>query len=354
MRTSTSGSIGMIRARVATIALLLALTLIGCGSDDPAQSGSTEPAADTSTTEGDAAASGEEHTIALVSALASISYYTTMNCGAQAAAEEQGVEVIYEAPNNFDAAEQQQILQSLLVRGIDGLIVVPADTSALNNTLSSTAEDMPVMTTDLAPSEEIGLAAIASDGREGGALAADYMAEQLEGESGTVLVLANNPNIIPVVQRAEGFIDAMGELAPDIEVLPIEYSGGEPSDAATIVSNTLRAHPDLVGVFATFEPSVFGTMSALAGTDREDDLLVVGYDADPAEVEALKEGKISALVIQTPYEMGYQSVTQMSQVLKGELDPEEIEYQQTTPVVLATADNLEDPEVEKYLYTTDC
>ena len=348
-----SGSIGASRALVA-LAVVLAMVLAGCGNEAAEDPVASEDTGASETTASEGTAEGGDHTIALVSALASISYYTTMNCGAQAAAEEQGVEVTYEAPNAFDAAEQQQIIQSLLVKGIDGLIVVPADTSALNNTLKEQADKMPVMTTDLAPSEEIGLAAIASDGNEGGALAAEYMAGELGDKKGTVLVLANSPNVIPVVQRAEGFIDAMGDLAPDIEVLPIEYSGGEPSDAATIVSNTLRAHPDLVGVFATFEPSVFGTMSAVAGTDREDDLMVVGYDADPAEVDALKAGKISALVIQTPYEMGYQSVTQMSQVLKGELDPEEIDYQQTTPVVLATADNLEDPEVEKYLYTTDC
>lgn len=336
--------------RVLLPLVVLSLLAAACGTASQSQDGGASPSAAESS---EASADGE-HTIALVSALASISYYTTMNCGAQAAAEEQGVEVIYEAPNNFDAAEQQGILQSLFVRGIDGLIVVPADTVALNNTLSDAAEDMPVMTTDLNPSEEIGLAAIASDGREGGALAAEYMAEQLAGESGSVLVLANNPNIIPVVQRAEGFIDKMAELAPDIEVLPIEYSGGEPADAATIVSNTLRAHPDLVGVFATFEPSVFGTLSAVAGTDREDDLLIVGYDANPAEVDALREGKLGALVIQTPYEMGYQSVTQMSQVLKGEISADEIEYDQTTPVVLATADNLSDPDVERYLYTDEC
>ena len=213
---------------------------------------------------------------------------------------------------------------------------------------------MPVMTTDLAPSEEIGLAAIASDGAKGGALAADHMASALEGQTGTVLVLANAPTITPVVARADGFAERMAEIAPDIEVLPTEFSGGEPSDAAKIVDNTLRAHPDLVGVFATFEPSVFGTMSALAGSDRAEDITVVGYDADPAEVDALKAGDIDALVIQTPYEMGYQAVKQMTEVLNGDVEEDEIEYQQTTPVVLATADNLTDPEVEKYLYTNEC
>ena len=185
-------------------------------------------------------------------------------------------------------------------------------------------------------------------------MAADYMAKALSGKKGTVLVLANSPNIIPVVDRANGFIDGMKQKAPDITVLPIEYSGGEPASAATIVSNTLRAHPDLVGVFASFEPSVFGTMSALTSSGKKNQVTVVGYDADDAEVQALKDGKIAALVVQTPYEMGYQSVTQVSKVLKGELDPSKITYQQTTPVVLATKDNLSDPDVAKYLYKSSC
>jgi ribose transport system substrate-binding protein len=345
---------GNSRPRAVTgVILALTMGLAACGGAGSSAPAGTANVPGSSVSSSPATGDGD-YTIALVSALASISYYTTMNCGAQAAAAEQGVEVIYEAPNNFDAAEQQQILNSLFVRDLDGLIIVPADTVALNNTLTEASKDMPVMTTDLNPSEQIGLAAIASDGKEGGALAAEHMAKQLAGKTGSVLVLANNPNIIPVVQRAEGFIEKMAELVPDVEVLPIEYSGGEPSDAATIVSNTLRGHPDLVGVFATFEPSVFGTMSAVAGTDREDDLVIVGYDANPAEVDALREGKLAALVIQTPYEMGYQSVTQMSKLLKGEITAESIQYDQKTPLVLATADNLTNPDVEKYLYTDEC
>jgi len=293
-------------------------------------------------------------TIALVSALASISYYTTMKCGAQQAAKEQGVKLIYEAPKNFDAAEQQQIIQSLLIKKVNGLIVVPADTVALNNTLKSVASKMPFMTTDLNPSIPIGLANIQSRGFDGGMLAAKRMAQKLRGKSGSVLILENSPTIIPVVDRGKGFIAGMKRLAPKIKVLPVRYTGGEPADAATAVSNTLRANADLVGIFATFEPSVLGTISALAGSSKKNQITVVGYDADAAEVQALKANKLDALVIQKPWQMGYDAVTQMAKVLKGTLKPASIKYKQVTPLVLATKANLNKPSVKKFLYSDSC
>lgn len=301
-----------------------------------------------------AAPQATKKTIALVSALASISYYTTMKCGAQQAAREQGVNLIYQAPTKFDAAEQQQIIQSLLVKKIDGLIVVPADTVALNNTLKSVAKKMPFMTTDLNPSVPIGLANIQSRGFDGGMLAAKRMAQKLGGKTGTVLVLENSPTIIPVVDRGKGFIAGMKKLAPKVKVLPVQYTGGEPADAATAVSNTLRAHSDLVGIFATFEPSVLGTISALAGSPKKSQITVVGYDADAAEVQAVKANKLDALVIQKPWQMGYDAVTQMAKVLKGTLKASQIKYKQVTPLVLATKANLNQPSVKKFLYSDSC
>ena len=131
----------------------------------------------------------------------------------------------------------------------------------------------------------------------------------------------------------------MKKLAPNIKILPVKYTGGEPADAATAVNNVLRANSDLVGMFSTFEPSVLGTISALTGSCKSQ-ITHIGYDADAAEVQALKAGKLDALVIQKPRQMGYDAVTQMAKVLKGTLKHSAIKYDQPTPLVLATKANL--------------
>ena len=91
------------------------------------------------------------------------------------------------------------------------------------------------------------------------------------------------------VPSFETNVAGMKKLAPNIKILPVQYTGGEPADAATAVNNVLRANSDLVGIFSTFEPSVLGTISALAGSSKKSQITHVGYDADAAEVEGVND-----------------------------------------------------------------
>ena len=77
---------------------------------------------------------------------------------------------------------------------------------------------------------------------------------------------------------------------------------------------------------------------------------VVGFDAGAAQIEQLEAGDVQALVVQKPYDIGVQGVQQaVAAVTGGEVTPEI-----STDFVVATADNLEDPEIAPYIYRTEC
>ena len=77
---------------------------------------------------------------------------------------------------------------------------------------------------------------------------------------------------------------------------------------------------------------------------------VVGFDAGPAQVEQLEAGDVQALVMQKPYDIGYQGVQQAVLAVLGEEVTPEIE----TDFVVATTDNMEDPEINQWFYRADC
>jgi ribose transport system substrate-binding protein len=52
----------------------------------------------------------------------------------------------------------------------------------------------------------------------------------------------------------------------------------------------------------------------------QDNVKVVGFDADPPSIVAMGEGKVDAMVVQNPYEMGYQSVKLMKALLTDDTD----------------------------------
>jgi len=77
---------------------------------------------------------------------------------------------------------------------------------------------------------------------------------------------------------------------------------------------------------------------------------VVGFDAGPDQIQQLEAGDVQALVAQKPYDIGVQGVEQAVAALAGETVTEEIE----TESLIVTQDNLDDPEVNKYIYKSDC
>ena len=78
-----------------------------------------------------------------------------------------------------------------------------------------------------------------------------------------------------------------------------------------------------------------------------DDVVIIGYDADKEEIEALKNGKIFGLVVQNPYGMGYAAVVAEARCVLESGNEAEID----TGYIWVTAENLDRKETQQMLYT---
>ena len=278
-------------------------------------------------------------------------FYVSMECGVQAAAADiGGITVDVQGPDAFDATLQNPILDAVIASAPDALLVAPNDVEASAGPLQRAQDEgIEVILVDTVVNDEtIGASRIASDNFGGGVAAADALAELIGGE-GTVMVINVNPGISTTDLRQQGFEEQIATY-PDIEYIGTEFSNNEPARAAEIVTATLAANPDLAGIFATNLFSAQGTATGLLQAGVQGDVQVVGFDAGPAQVEQLEAGDVQALVMQKPYDIGYQGVQQAVLAVLGEEVTPEIQ----TDFVVATAENLEDPEVSQYLYKASC
>lgn len=74
------------------------------------------------------------------------------------------------------------------------------------------------------------------------------------------------------------------------------------------VRNAIGNHKDLkvlVGIWSYNAPAIVDVVRTL---DRRKDFTVVVFDAEPDTITAMKDNQIDAMVIQNPFEMGYQGV----------------------------------------------
>lgn len=337
---------------------LVALAAAGLATTAGAASASTAPPDSEPAADGSAAAegteafdlSGEGLDITFVQGVKGDEFYVSMECGVRDAAAEFGGNIEVQGPDQFDATMQNPILDSVISSGPDAILVAPNDVEASAGPLERAQEaGIEVILVDTVVNDpEIGASRIASDNFEGGVMAADALAE-LIGEEGEVLVINVKPGISTTDQRQAGFEEQIATY-PDITYIGVEFSNNEPARAAEIVTATLASHPDLKGIFATNLFSAQGTATGLLQAGKQGDVQVVGFDAGPAQVEQLEAGDVQALVVQKPYDIGFFGVQQAIAAVLGE----EVTPEISTDFVVATADNLDDPEISQYLYKANC
>lgn len=310
------------------VMLAVSLSLAGCaGTSGPPTSGT------------------DTQNLELILGLNGMSYYETLACGAKEAAEGTNVVVNVSAANEWALSAQTTVLNGALSRGPNAVAIVPVDPKGLSGPLGQASEQgIHVMAADQALDPSIdAVATILSDNLQGGELAGEAALTALDG-AGKVLVIAPPPGASGEDARVDGFVDAA--KAGGLTLVETQYAADQTA-AATAVSASLSAHPDLALVYATNEYTLLGAVSALKTAQLNQKVLAVGVDASQAEVDALRAGDVYALVAQQPHMIGKLVVEQMIALNAGEA----VEPHTSVPMVLLTRSS---DDIDDYTYEPTC
>lgn len=323
--------------RIASI-ILTALWLAGCESDQ--------------TREGKTGAIGglnKPHAPAHVLFLAKSStesFWEIMHEGAQQAATECGLQLDWLSPaTEGDPQSQARLLFTRMhVVPYAGVILAPQDASQLAPAVDSLAQkQIPVIIVDSEIATTNIVSFMASDNLRGGALAAQQIGLLLKGQ-GSVYLQRFWKDAPATLQRENAFAEELHRNFGSIELtIGKRFAGPTSREAyahAKIDLQKLSSAPD--AAFCPNEPSCRGLHKALRDLSMSHTRLVA-FDAHPELIQGLQQGSISALLVQDPWNMGYQSVRQMSDRLAGR----PVLKQVSTSLMLVTRDNLNHPAVQK-------
>ena len=320
-------------------AMVVTLALTACGGSE-----SEEPAGDAA----GGAEGGDQPTIAIVSKGFQHQFWQAVESGAQDAAEELGAEITFEGPESeSEVAAQIEMLRTALDRNPDALAFAALDSQAAAPMMQEAEErGIPVVAFDSGVDSDVPVTTVATDNKAAAALAAEHMVE-LTGGEGKVAMVVHDQTSVTGVQRRDGFMEYIEENAPGIEIVDVQYGGGDQLRSTDITNAILQANPDLAGIYASNEGSAIGVVNAVRQSGiNPDDLAVIGFDSGQAQIEAIKEGIMDGAITQNPVGMGYQTVEAAIAAINGEELPESID----TGFFWYTADNMDDPEIAAALY----
>ena len=312
-----------------------AVVVAGCGSE-------------AESTGGGAAGGGK---VAFVQGFTTDEYYVSEKCGFEDEARKRGLEPIVDGPANFDPVQQTPVLQAVIQKKPDAILLDPTDAKALVAPIQQAKNaGIPLMTSGNSVDSPVPFTFISANQEEGGRLAAEKLM-QLLPDGGKVVVVGAKPGATATDQRQAGFEKAI-EAAGSYELLPTQIAtNNDPTQAASLLAASLQAHKDLAGVFAVNVNTAKGVINQLRLSKQGGKVKAVAFDAAPAEVQAIKEGLLQGAVSQNPRKIGELAVDNMQRYLDGKRDiPKE---QPQTPFVI-DEQNVDSPEGKAAAYVGSC
>ena len=268
------------------------------------------------------AASGEEtaaaagdYKLALITMDSIDQHWITLKEGAEKAASELGVELVFMAPNTKDDAQQIEQVNNAVAGGCNAIIVAANGPDAISSALNeASAAGVKIVYVD-SPANVPAEATFSTDNTAAGKTAGETMLAELSNKgitSGKIGIVNVNAATASTVAREAGFREAFE--GTDFELLETQYGEGDAAKSQGIAENYITQ--GVVGIFGCNEGSTNGAGNAVKAAGA--DVVCVGFDKSDAILGLIADGYILATMAQNPDVMGYEGVKAAVAALNGE------------------------------------
>ena len=296
------------RSAAMLLAGLLAVSMSACG-------GGNSGAADNSGTSQADSSNGKTHKLSVVLKTTSSEYWSYVIAGIEQAEKDLGnVEVDVRGANSDTDFDGQLNMVETIVNAdmCEAIAIAPLQADQIANALTGVKIPVLAIDTNFEQAETFIGTAHEDAAYQGG----KYVAEQI-GKGGKVVVLANIQGESTSEARVAGYRKALEEGG--CEIISTQYTDGVGDKAVTVTDGVLQSFPDIDAIVCCADDVALGASRAIRQTGRDGDgIIICGFDGISSGVQAVVDGEISCTVAQDPYNMGYQCVKSLLDVVEGE------------------------------------
>lgn len=259
--------------------------------------------------------------IAYIGACTNLPFWVTLRDEARKKAEGLGVEFVDLTPPQLDAQAQKDAFDNALQQRVDGIIIGAADNRAFDDSLDrAQAMGIPVVAVDTGIDHPWIASLVQTDNLASARIAGKYVLEHMK-KPGKVLIVGGTLGHQTGDARRQGVEEVLKEAG--IEVI-FRAADWIPEKAYEITQNELNAHPDITAIFGAWDPGALAAKAAVAEKGLLGKILIVGFDGDPAALEAIKNGEIAATIKQDNVKMGRDGVQLLVDIINGKEVPKYI------------------------------
>ena len=265
------------------------------------------------------ATSGKKTVVAMMPKAKGDPYFISCQAGADEAAKELGVELLWDGPTDLDPAKQNEVVEAWITRGVDAIAVSVENKEGISTVLrKAKAKGIKVITWDADAQKDARDYLINQATPEGiGNTLMDEAARILNGKGEFAIITAS----LSAANQNEWIKHIKARLAekyPDIKLVATQPSDGDRDRAFAETQNVLKVYPNVRLIMAIAAPAVPGAAEAVKQSGRAE-VKVTGLSLPNMCKPYIKEGVIDSIVLWNTGDLGYLTVYAADGLSKGNL-----------------------------------
>ncbi|HEX2489430.1 MAG TPA: substrate-binding domain-containing protein, partial [Blastocatellia bacterium] len=261
----------------------------------------------------------ERLTVAMMPKAKGDPYFVSCRKGAEEAARELGVELIWDGPTDLDPVKQTEVVEGWITRGVDVIAVSVENKVGISSVLKKARErGIRVVTWDADAQEDARDFFINQATPQGiGHTLTDEAARILAGKGEFAIITAS----LSAANQNEWIKHIKARLAekyPDLKLVAIQPSDGDRERAFAETQTVLKVYPNVKLIMGIAAPAVPGAAEAVKQSGRKD-VKVIGLSLPNLCKPYVHDGVIESVVLWNTLDLGYLTVYAANELGAGKL-----------------------------------
>ena len=260
-------------------------------------------------------------TVAMMPKSKGNAYFIACRQGAEEAARELGIELIWDGPTDPDPAKQNEVIEAWITRRVDVIAVAVENRAGVSTVLRKARErGIKVLTWDADAEPDARDFLVNQATPQGiGTTLMDHAGRILGGQGEFAIITASltAANMIEWQKHIEA---RRAEKYPDIKMAALRPCDDKQAKAFDETNTVLNAHPNVKLIMAICSPAVPGAAEAVKQSGRGD-VKVIGLGLPNDNKRYVHEGITEAVVLWNTRDLGYLTVHSAQALHEGRLKP---------------------------------
>ncbi|HLZ53723.1 MAG TPA: substrate-binding domain-containing protein [Verrucomicrobiae bacterium] len=243
-------------------------------------------------------------------------YWSVVRLGCDFATRQlNDVDLDFRFLENGTPVAQQELLNTLVTNGADGIVISPIDPETQAGFLDNLATNTLLVCADSDAAKSQRRCYIGTDNVAAGMQAAELLKAALP-QGGKIVLFVGYANAENTKDRSQGI--QKGLAGSNIQIADTLLDGNASDVAQKNAEDVLSKYPDLAGVACLNGYQGPAVLTAVRQTGKVGQVKIICFEDYDKTLAGIAAGDIYGTIVQNPLKIGYQTIFRMDKYLRGD------------------------------------